>query len=158
MAKAKVPAEFVWIASWVSSSKGRHDPHVVKGMPDELWGRPGQRAWQYAGKIGKRDATVLDLSVDINVADLGCLAPAPNGGASSHKRPKRSRALKKGDRGRVVVRFTHRLSALKSKKTGTAYLDGPRSRFDVETEAALKAFQAEHGIAVSGRQRPHRTW
>ena len=151
MAKAKVPADFVWIASWVSSSKGKHDPHAVKGMPDELWSGPGQRAWQYAGKIGKRDATVLDLSVDINVADLGCLAPAPNVAAAQQKRPKRSRALKKGDRGPVVVRFTHRLSVLKSKKSGTAYLDGARSRFDAETEAGLKAFQAEHGVTVSGR-------
>jgi peptidoglycan hydrolase-like protein with peptidoglycan-binding domain len=151
MAKAKVPAEFVWIASWVSTTKGQHDPHEVKGMPDELWSGPGQRAWQYAGRIGKRDATVLELSVDINVADLGCLAPAPDGAAAHHQQPKRTRALRRGDRGPVVARFTHRLSALRSKQTGKPYLDGPRSRFDAESEAALKAFQREHGVTATGR-------
>jgi peptidoglycan hydrolase-like protein with peptidoglycan-binding domain len=151
MAKAKVPAEFVWVASWVSTTAGKHDPHEVKAFPDDLWSGPGQRAWQYAGQIGKRAATVLELSVDINVADIGCLAPAPNGAAVAHTGPKRSRALKKGDRGPLVVRATHRLSVLRSKKTGAAYLDGPRSRFDAETEVALKAFQAEHGITASGR-------
>jgi peptidoglycan hydrolase-like protein with peptidoglycan-binding domain len=86
------------------------------------------------------------------VADLGCLAPAPGGGVAEHPHgPKRSRALRKGDRGPVVVRLTHRLSALRSKQTRTAYLDGARSRFDAETEAALKSFQAEHGLAASGR-------
>ena len=150
MAKAKVPAEFVWVASWVSTTAGPHDPHEVKSFPDNLWSGPGQRAWQYAGQIGKRAATVLELSVDINVADLGCLAAAPNGVAAQSK-ARRSRALKKGDRGPLVVRATHRLSVLRSKKTGAAYLDGPRSRFDAETQAALKAFQAEHGLATSGR-------
>jgi peptidoglycan hydrolase-like protein with peptidoglycan-binding domain len=49
-----------------------------------------------------------------------------------------------------VVRLSHRLSVLRSRKTGHAYLDGPRSRFDAETETALKAFQAEHRLLADG--------
>jgi peptidoglycan hydrolase-like protein with peptidoglycan-binding domain len=49
------------------------------------------------------------------------------------------------------VRATHRLSVLRSRTTGQRYLDGPRSRFDAETETALKAFQSEHGLVASGR-------
>jgi peptidoglycan hydrolase-like protein with peptidoglycan-binding domain len=149
MAKGKVPAEFVWIASWVSTTASRRDPHEVKGMPANLWERPGQRAWQYAGIIKGKPCNVLGFNVDINVADLGCLAPAPNG--KKEQAPKRVRALRRGDRGPLVVRATHRLSVLRSRKTGRPYLDGPRSRFDAETETALKAFQSEHGLAASGR-------
>jgi peptidoglycan hydrolase-like protein with peptidoglycan-binding domain len=87
--------------------------------------------------------------VDINVADLGCLAPPPNG--KKEQAPKRARALRRGERGPLVVRATHRMSVLRSRKTGKPYLDGPRSRFDAETETALKAFQTEHGLAASGR-------
>jgi peptidoglycan hydrolase-like protein with peptidoglycan-binding domain len=152
-----VPAEFVWIASWVSNTASRHDPHKAKGMPDDLWARPGQRAWQYGGIIKGKPCNVLGFNVDINVADLGCLAPPPNGkteGAPHGKKeqaPKRVRALRRGDRGPLVVRATHRLSMLRSRETGRPYLDGPRSRFDAETETALKAFQSEHGLAASGR-------
>ena len=149
MAKGKVGADFVWIASWVTTTKSARDPHQAKGMPAGLWARAGQRAWQYAGGD---PCVVLGMGVDINVADLGCLAPPPGGvvATPAHER-KRVRALRRGDRGPLVTRATHRLSVLRSRKTGTPYLDGPRSRFDAETEAALKRFQAEHGLAASGR-------
>ena len=152
MHKGKVDADFVWVASWNSHGAVKRDPHKIAKFPDSLWPDQGERAWQYAGAYGGKPCRVLGLDVDINVADLGCLAPPPGGGVAHHPHaPKRSRALRKGDRGPVVVRLTHRLSALRSKQTRTAYLDGARSRFDAETEAALKSFQAEHGLAASGR-------
>jgi peptidoglycan hydrolase-like protein with peptidoglycan-binding domain len=150
MAKGKVNADFVWVASWVSTSASRRDPHDAKGMPVHLWGKRGQRAWQYAGIIGGRPCNILGLNVDINVADLGCLAPPPGGVPGAAHGPKRPRPLRRGDHGATVVRLTHRLSVLKSRRTGNRYLDGPRKRFDAETEAALKAFQAEHGLATTG--------
>jgi peptidoglycan hydrolase-like protein with peptidoglycan-binding domain len=150
MAKGKVPADFVWVASWVSTSASPRDPHDAKGMPVHLWGKRGQRAWQYAGIIGGRPCNILGLNVDINVADLGCLAPPPGGVAGPAHRPQRPRPLRRGDQGATVVRLTHRLSVLSSRRTGHPYLDGPRKRFDAETEAALKAFQTEHGVAASG--------
>ena len=149
MAKGKVPADFVWVASWVSTTAGRRDPHAAPGIPANLWERPGQRAWQYGGILNGKPCNILGFNVDINVADLGCLAPPPDG----TKKParKRARALRRGDRGPRVVRATHRLSILRSPKMDRPYLDGPRSRFDAETETALKAFQSEHGLAASGR-------
>lgn len=149
MAKGKVPAEFVWIASWVTTTASPRNPHEAKGIPANLWARGGQRAWQYAGILGDKPCNILGFNVDINVSDLGCLAPPPNGKqAQPHKR---ARALRRGDRGPLVVRATHRMSILRSRKTGKPYLDGPRSRFDAETETALKAFQSEHGLTASGR-------
>jgi peptidoglycan hydrolase-like protein with peptidoglycan-binding domain len=152
MARAKLPADFVWVASWVSTTASPRDPHEVKGMPANLWPNPGQRAWQYAGIIGGRACNVLGLNVDINVADLGCLAPVPGvrSGSSAAGNSVRPRVVRRGDRGAVVVRLTHRLSVLKSRSSRKPYLDGPRRRFDVETETALKAFQTERRLAVDG--------
>jgi Domain of unknown function (DUF1906)/Putative peptidoglycan binding domain len=151
MARAGVPASFVWVASWVSTSAGRRNPHNAKGMPANLWGEPGQRAWQYAGIIAGKPCNVLGLNVDINVADLGCLAPPPGVHArSSGVASRRRRVPRRGDHGPVVVRLTHRLSVLRSRRTGRPYLDGPRKRFDAETEAALEAFQVDHGLARTG--------
>jgi peptidoglycan hydrolase-like protein with peptidoglycan-binding domain len=150
MAKAKVPASFVWVASWVSTTASRRNPHDAKGMPANLWGEPGQRAWQYAGIINGEPCNVLGLNVDINVADLGCLAPAPGGQAGSPHVGAKHRRVLRGARGPVVVRLTHRLSVLRSRRTGRPYLDGPRKRFDAETDAALKAFQVEQGLPGTG--------
>jgi peptidoglycan hydrolase-like protein with peptidoglycan-binding domain len=151
MAKGNVPADFVWVASWVTTTASPRNPHDVKGMPANLWSRPGQRAWQYAGIIGGRPCNVLGLNVDINVADLGCLAPAPGvRPVVSAGHPARPRGLRRGDRGALVVRFTHRLSVLRSRSAGRSYLDGPRRHFDAETEAALKAFQSAHRLVVDG--------
>ena len=97
MAKGKVPADFVWVASWVSTTASRRDPHAAPGIPANLWERPGQRAWQYGGILNGKPCNILGFNVDINVADLGCLAPPPDG----IKKParKRARALRRGDRG-----------------------------------------------------------
>ena len=84
MAQAKVPAGFVWVASWLNHGPTPHDPHAIPQLPDELWGKPGERAWQYAGEFDKKPCQVLGLDVDINVADVGCLATPP-GGRQMHK-------------------------------------------------------------------------
>src|SRR5215218_630968 len=149
-----VHADFVWIAAWVTRHPAPHDPHgAIRRMPANLWSRPGQRAWQYAGAQNGTACTVLGVDVDISVSDLACLAPppgavaaGPNGGAVAARRP----ALRKGDHGPVVVRLTHRLSTVRSPGTGRPYLDGSRRRFDATTEAALKAFQHEHGLPANG--------
>ena len=61
--------------------------------------------------------------------------------------------LERGDQGDGVRTLTRRLSFVRSK-AGKAYLDGKRMRFDAETEAALRVFQQEHGLAVDGKFGP----
>jgi len=146
MAKGGVHADFVWVASWVSSHHGDHDPHAITGLPNELWSQPGQRAWQYAGALGRSPCRVLGLDVDISVADLGCLAPPPGAAATAAAATR----LDTGARGAAVVRLTHRLSIVPSPQTGRPYLDGPRRGFDAATHDALRAFQREHGLQPSG--------
>jgi Domain of unknown function (DUF1906)/Putative peptidoglycan binding domain len=147
MAKARVGASFVWVASWVGSSRSERSPRAITGLPADLWSKPGQRAWQYAGALAKSPCHVLGLDVDINVADLGCLAPPPGAVAAqaAHKQ-----GLATGAHGAAVVRLTHRLSIVPSPRTGHPYLDGPRRSFDAETHDALRAFQQEHGLRATG--------
>jgi hypothetical protein len=76
MAEGNVPAEFVWCASWQGHGPAPHDPHAIPQLPHELWGKPGQRAWQYAAEFSNQKCQVLGQDVDINVADEGCLARA----------------------------------------------------------------------------------
>jgi len=153
MAQGKVPAGFVWVASWLNHGPTPHDPHAIPQLPNELWGRPGERAWQYAGAFDNRPCQVLGLDVDINVADVGCLASAP-GGHAGHG-PRRSvatgsRLVRRGSRGKAVQQLTRRLSFARSKRTGRPYLDGPRGSLGPEAEAALKAFQSEHRLEADG--------
>ncbi|MGH2947188.1 MAG: peptidoglycan-binding protein, partial [Solirubrobacteraceae bacterium] len=61
-----------------------------------------------------------------------------------------ARLLRRGDEGVIVERLTRRLSFLRSRKTGEPYLDGARARLDGEAEAALMAFQREHGLDDDG--------
>ena len=150
----KVPCDFVWVASWISHGKVDKDPHGAHLMPNDLWPAHGQRAWQTSGAYpdpGHKEATpcrVLNLDVDINVADIDCLAHAP--GAHAAQVPSRAHALRKGDRGPRVRQLTRRLSYVHSRATGKAYLDGERAVFDAETDASLKAFQREHHIKPKG--------
>jgi hypothetical protein len=57
--------------------------------------------------------------------------------------------LRLGDRGARVARLTRRLARARSK-AGTPYLAKPRREFGAAVEAALKAFQAEHGLEPDG--------
>jgi peptidoglycan hydrolase-like protein with peptidoglycan-binding domain len=151
MHNGNVEAGFVWIASWVSNVREPHDPHAAKGIPAELWAKRGQRAWQYAGVLGKdRPCQVLGVPVDISVADLGCLAQAPNHKELSVGVARPARVLRQGDHGPVVRRLTRRLSVIRSNRTRLPYLDGARDSFDAETEAALRAFQQEHKVQGDG--------
>jgi peptidoglycan hydrolase-like protein with peptidoglycan-binding domain len=154
MAEGKVPAEFAWCASWLGHGPAPHDPHAIPQLPDELWGKPGQRAWQYAAEFGNQKCQVLGLDVDINVADEGLLARAPGGahGGQRHRRAvtSGSRLLRRGSRGKAVQQLTRRLSFVPSKTTGRPYLDGPRGSFGPEAESALKAFQSEHRLDADG--------
>jgi predicted chitinase len=58
--------------------------------------------------------------------------------------------LKRGAHGREVEVLTRRLSRLKSKKTGKPFLSGPRTKFDLRTARALRAFQRENELKVDG--------
>ena len=154
MAQGKVPAEFVWVASWLNHGPTPHDPHAIPQLPNDLWGKPGERAWQYAGEFDKRPCQVLGLDVDINVADVGCLASPPGGAQRQPGHKGRAstgaRLLHRGSRGKAVQQLTRRLSFVPSKGTGQPYLDGPRGSLGPEAEAALKAFQREHRLDADG--------
>jgi hypothetical protein len=149
MAAGGVRAEFVWVASWVSHGPAEHGPHAIPNLPAKLWAKPGGRAWQYAGAFDGKPCRVLGLDVDISVADLGCLAKAP--GHQHVTATKRPAALRRGDEGPRVERLTRRLSFVRSRVTGAPYLDRARRHFDRETEAALRAFQRDHGLDDTGR-------
>ncbi|HEX6457407.1 MAG TPA: glycoside hydrolase domain-containing protein [Thermoleophilaceae bacterium] len=148
----KVPCDFVWAASWISHGKVDRDPRSAPHMPSDLWPAHGQRAWQTSGQFidpGHTTPTrcaVLDLDVDISVADVDCLAGAPG----VHAAHAATKALRRGARGPRVRRLTRRLSYVRSRSTGKPYLDGERPLFDAETEKALKAFQLEHQIKPRG--------
>jgi len=148
MAKAGVHADFVWVASWIGSRPSDRSPRAITGMPADLWPKPGQRAWQYAGALSGSPCRVLGLDVDIDVADLGCLAPPP--GVVATQAAHRD-GLRTGAHGAAVVRLTHRLSIASSPRSGRPYLDGPRRSFDAATHDALEAFQREHGLRATGR-------
>jgi len=154
MADGKVPADFVWVASWTDHGPAPHDPHAIPQVPHELWSKPGQRAWQYAGEFGNQKCQVLAQDVDINVADEGCLARAPGGGGGGQRRRRTvsagTRLVRRGSRGKAVQQLTRRLSFVPSKATGRPYLDGPRGSLGPEAEAALKAFQSEHRLDADG--------
>ncbi|HMJ94794.1 MAG TPA: glycoside hydrolase domain-containing protein [Thermoleophilaceae bacterium] len=152
MSDAKVPAEFVWVASWQSHEPAPHDPHAIPQLPHELWSKPGERAWQYAAEFGNRKCQILGLDVDINVADVGCLATAPGAqhGHQQHRVATGARLVRRGSRGKAVQQLTRRLSFVPSKKTGHPYLDGPRGSLGPEAETALKAFQSEHRLDADG--------
>jgi hypothetical protein len=148
----KVAADFVWVASWISHHKVDEDPRAAPHMPADLWAAQGQRAWQYSAAFGPPHhvvpCTVLGVDVDINVADLDCLAHAP--GVHLAQRPAQVRALRMGDSGPSVERLTRRLAFVRSRASGKPYLDRARAHFDAETDSALKAFQREHHIKPRG--------
>jgi hypothetical protein len=67
--------DWVWIASWVRTDVNPDaNPHQAKGVPASHWGVHGQRAWQYAGAIGKTPCEVGGVTVEIDIADAACLA------------------------------------------------------------------------------------
>ena len=61
-----------------------------------------------------------------------------------------SRVVRRGDTGPLAEKVTRRLSYVRSRTTRAPYLDGARARFGPKAEAALKAFQAEHGLTADG--------
>jgi hypothetical protein len=66
--------DWVWVASWIEhTADSGTDPHKATGMPDGLWPKTGQRAWQYAGTFDNVTCSIRGLSVDIDVADSGVL-------------------------------------------------------------------------------------
>ncbi len=150
MAAGKIGADFVWVASWVSQTAAKHDPHHVPQLPDELWAKPGMRAWQYAGAFNGKPCEVMGFNVDINVSDPGCLAGPPGRASGKLPAPSSSGVLRRGNRGKRVQLLTRRLAYLRSRRSGEPYLDEPRARFDAKTEDALEAFQREHRLEVDG--------
>ena len=151
MAAGKIGADFVWVASWVSQTAAKHDPHHVPQLPDELWAKPGMRAWQYAGAFNGKPCEVMGFNVDINVSDPGCLAGPP--GRASGKLPAQSSSgvLRRGNRGKRVQLLTRRLAYLRSRRSGEPYLDEPRARFDAKTEDGARGLPAR--APARGRRR-----
>ena len=148
MSQAKVGADFVWVASWVNHGATPHDTGHIPQLPDDLWAGNGSRAWQYAGAFGGKPCRVLGVDVDINVADLGCLAKPP--GKQQAGTPSRPGLIRRGDHGPRVERLTRRLARVRPRGGGPPYLDAPRRRFDRGAEAALISFQREHGLDPDG--------
>jgi nucleoid-associated protein YgaU len=72
--------DWVWVASWIKhTADSGTDPHKAAGLADDLWPAIGQRAWQYAGTFDGGTCSIRGLSVDIDVADSGVLAPSGTG-------------------------------------------------------------------------------
>jgi glycoside hydrolase-like protein/putative peptidoglycan binding protein len=155
MAHGGVPADFVWITSWVSHSAGDRDPHRAAGMPPDLWSRMGQRAWQYAAQFDGRTCRVLGLDVDISVADPGCLAHAPgdhHGPVEHHAEapPFPGRVLRRDVRGDDVEEWQQQM------KDRGWHLE-PSGTFDAKSEEICRMFQEEKGLDVTGTVN-HETW
>jgi hypothetical protein len=149
----KVAADFVWVASWVGHGAGARDPHDAPGVAGHLWGRPGQRAWQYAAEYGGAKCRVGGLDVDINVADPGCLAGAPGKqGKQQNGRPPKwpGRALKRGSWGDDV-------EAWQQKMVDRGWHLQPTGRFDAASETACSGFQKDKGLEVTGHV-DRKTW
>jgi len=64
--------------------------------------------------------------------------------------PAPPRLLRRGDEGPLVEKLTKRLSYVRRKGSRDRYLDGARRRLDAEAEAAVKAFQRDHGLDDDG--------
>lgn len=64
--------------------------------------------------------------------------------------PEAPTLLRRGDEGRLVEKLTKRLSYVRRKGSKERYLDGARKRLDAEAEAAVKAFQRDHGLDDDG--------
>jgi peptidoglycan hydrolase-like protein with peptidoglycan-binding domain len=148
MAAAKVPADFVWVASWVSHGASDRDPHNAASMPANLWPGNGQRAWQYAGEFGNHKCQVRGLDVDISVADPDCLAhpPGPDHGNAHHDKQVPAfpgRVLGAGAQGDDVRRWQKRM-----KHRG--WHIEPTGSFDSNSAKICAAFQKEKGLPVTG--------
>ncbi len=153
----KAPADFVWIASWVTHGRGEHDPHSAAGVPAALWPNPGQRAWQYAGAFGNAPCQVLGVDVDIDVADPGCLAGVP-GHKSAPKveapPPFAGRMLTVGMSGDDVRRW-------QSRMRDRGWHLAVSGRYDSASESICEAFQKDKHLPVTGhvdRQTWDATW
>ena len=73
--------DWIWIASWIGhKADSGADPHHAASVPDDLWSKTGQRAWQYAGTFGTGTCSIRGLSVDIDVADSGVLVSSGDPG------------------------------------------------------------------------------
>ena len=64
--------------------------------------------------------------------------------------PEAPKLLRRGDEGPLVEKLTKRLSYVRRRGSKERYLDGARKRLDAEAEAALKAFQRDHGLDDDG--------
>ena len=64
--------------------------------------------------------------------------------------PAAPQLLRRGDEGQLVEKLTKRLSYVRRKGSRDRYLDGARKRLDAEAEAAVKAFQRDHGLDDDG--------
>jgi peptidoglycan hydrolase-like protein with peptidoglycan-binding domain len=100
----------------------------------------GKAAEAYSADLLKRAAAWEKRLKNVLPAHDGVAVAVSNG----------TRPARRGDRGPAVARMSKRLSRLRSKKTGKPYLDGARRHLDGAVEDALKAFQADHHLAVDG--------
>jgi hypothetical protein len=72
--------DWVWVCSFVRHDHDpAADPHRIPKLADDVFGGPGQRAWQYGASFGGKIAKVGGLEVDIDAADSECLAGPSRG-------------------------------------------------------------------------------
>jgi uncharacterized protein YcbK (DUF882 family) len=84
-------------------------------------------------------------------ADLRAKARAWKARLAGVPMPAAPQILRRGDEGRLVEKLTKRLSYVRRKGSSKErYLDGARNRLDAEAEAAVKAFQRDHGLEDDG--------
>lgn len=148
----KVAADFVWVASWVGHGAGQREPRDAPGLSESLWGRPGQRAWQYGAEYGGKKCRVLGLDVDINVADPGCLAGPPGKQKTLNGRPPKwpGRALRRGVWGDDVEMW-------QEKMIERGWHLKPSGRFDAASQQVCSDFQKEKQLEITGHV-DRKTW
>jgi Domain of unknown function (DUF1906) len=134
-----VPADFVWVASWVSHVAGPRDPRSAPKLPAEMWPNPSQRAWQYAGAFDHERCRVLGIDVDISVADLGLLAHAPGVQQEHHVA---AVAAARGGLHRPGTQTRRRPPAQVSTPTRLVTLVDELRRLDAKTDRTWKTLAA----------------
>jgi hypothetical protein len=138
--------DWVWVCSFVRHDVNPDaDPHRIPKLSDDVFGEPGQRAWQYGASFEGEAATVGGLNVDIDAADSECLAGPARGMVPG--------GLSAADAQNILMRMERIFAALRDgTATNLNSLANIRGHV-VGMEAEIKAVRAD--VEELKRAHPH---